>query len=615
MDAALSLILGTRGDDRLVGSLNDDMIYGFSGRDSLAGGLGADTLLGGGGDDVLVGGQGDDRLLGGRGADRFVFDPSDLNLGDDVIGDFSVAEGDAIVLNAADIFRSDQDILGSDQAFQATDLDTAGSYDLVASPGGFLTVLHPGGTITVRGVPFSPDLTFGALAGLGAVAITGLIADPNEAGLLVSQSGDDLLVGTNGAADSFLFDPSNPQLGDDIIANFEVGSDQIVLNAADVLRSAPDILGEDGVLSPEDFDQSDAFDLAASERGNLTVLHPGGTIEIAGVPFSEEFTFASLAELGAIGLSGLITPVALSETDVLLNARAFLPPDFPVLVSGVNDDLILADAAMTAPDLAFFDISQRGLGDDILANFDVTQDLVVFDAADLFRALGNGSLSDDGAITASDLDESEAFDLIESDRGNLTIVHPNGSIELLDIPFLDGLDFSFVAQNVLGLAGFVTPDADGVTPSGSGDEFLQGVSGLAQAFVFDPSNPQLGDDVIGELIVGEDQIVLDLDGVLAVDPHIAGPDGVLTAEDFDASDAFDLAASDRGNLTVLHPGGTIEIANFAFSEDLTFAALADAGALAVQDFGDEATVQTGAAEPALASSAIEASWDDMFVLL
>ncbi len=757
---SMTIVLGTREDDRLDGTAGDDIILGFggadrlfggrgadlllggAGRDRLFGGNGADSLLGGAGQDVLVGGRGNDLLFGNRGADRFLFDPSDPNLGRDVIADFSLAGGDVIVLNAADIYRSDRTILGEDQAFQAADVDESAGYALDASEDGFLTVFHPGGSIEVRGVPFSPELSFVALASLGAVDVTGLVAGANDMGRLVSQSGDDLLVGTNGtaeifffnpnnpllgddiivnfelgsdqillnaaqvfradpnilgadgifsptdfddseafsltasetgdlvvehpggtievvgvpfspdltftdlvrldalgieglaindgtdrigsrsgddlivgtigASEVFFFDPSNPNLGNDIIANFEVGSDQIVLNAADVVRSSPDILGEDGMFSAEDFDASDDFNLVASPRGNLVAVHPGGSIEIAGLAFSEDFTFAGLVELGAIGLEGLTTPVPLNETDALLNTRAFLPPDFPVLIAGVNDELLVADGAMEALDLIFFDISERAQADDVIANFDVTQDIVLFDAADLFRILGNEALSDDGALTASDLDESDAFDLVASDLGNLTIVYPTGSIELLDVEFFDGVDFSFVAQNVLGLTGFVSPDANGFTPSGPGDEFLEGVSGLAQAFVFDPSDPQLGEDVIGELIVGEDQIVLDLDGVLAVDPHIAGRDGILTAEDFDASDAFDLGASDRGNLIVLHPGGTIEIASFAFSEDLTFAGLASAGALAVQDFGDAVLASSDLTDPA---NIQDADIHDAFVML
>jgi ELWxxDGT repeat protein len=108
-------LLGGGGNDRLNGGAGDDLLKGGGGRDvlkggggndRLLGGAGRDTLQGGGGNDVLVGGGGADRLVGGAGndvltggggADRFVFA---RNSGNDTITDFSVAQGDELVLNA-----------------------------------------------------------------------------------------------------------------------------------------------------------------------------------------------------------------------------------------------------------------------------------------------------------------------------------------------------------------------------------------------------------------------------------------------------------------------------------------------------------------------------------
>ena len=72
-------ITGTQGDDDpLSGTIGEDVIYGL------------------GGSDVLYGDDGKDVLYGGSEADRFVFEaPSAFN-DVDVIGDFSIAEGDAI---------------------------------------------------------------------------------------------------------------------------------------------------------------------------------------------------------------------------------------------------------------------------------------------------------------------------------------------------------------------------------------------------------------------------------------------------------------------------------------------------------------------------------------
>ena len=54
---------------------------------------GADVLRGGKDDDWLNGGSGDDQLWGDLGADRIR-----LSLGNDIVGDFSYADGDRLEL-------------------------------------------------------------------------------------------------------------------------------------------------------------------------------------------------------------------------------------------------------------------------------------------------------------------------------------------------------------------------------------------------------------------------------------------------------------------------------------------------------------------------------------
>ncbi len=84
------------GKDFLSGGNGNDILFGQGGDDTLDGGRGNDILLGGTGKDILIGGQGDDILIGGSGADTFVWKSGDL--GNDVIKDFKVAEGDRIDL-------------------------------------------------------------------------------------------------------------------------------------------------------------------------------------------------------------------------------------------------------------------------------------------------------------------------------------------------------------------------------------------------------------------------------------------------------------------------------------------------------------------------------------
>ncbi|MFJ4259126.1 immunoglobulin-like domain-containing protein, partial [Pseudomonas monteilii] len=84
------------GNDILSGGNGNDILFGQGGNDTLDGGKGNDILLGGTGNDTLIGGQGNDILIGGSGADTFVWKAGDI--GNDVIKDFKVAEGDRIDL-------------------------------------------------------------------------------------------------------------------------------------------------------------------------------------------------------------------------------------------------------------------------------------------------------------------------------------------------------------------------------------------------------------------------------------------------------------------------------------------------------------------------------------
>ncbi|WP_308256686.1 calcium-binding protein [Geminocystis sp. GBBB08] len=61
--------------------------------------MGNDVLLGGDGNDTLIGDKGADTLTGGAGSNRFVFKYADEGI--DRISDFSVAQGDQIVISAS----------------------------------------------------------------------------------------------------------------------------------------------------------------------------------------------------------------------------------------------------------------------------------------------------------------------------------------------------------------------------------------------------------------------------------------------------------------------------------------------------------------------------------
>lgn len=103
---ATNRIDGGPGDDHLRGTPAGDVINGLAGNDTVEGLDGDDVLRGGRGNDLVSGGRGqdwisgdfgDDTLSGGPDADIFHFAPG---FGNDVVTDFSIAEGDRVELPA-----------------------------------------------------------------------------------------------------------------------------------------------------------------------------------------------------------------------------------------------------------------------------------------------------------------------------------------------------------------------------------------------------------------------------------------------------------------------------------------------------------------------------------
>lgn len=96
-EAGNDILYGGSGRDILIGGDGNDTLFGGNGNDRLLGERGRDVLDGGNGNDTLEGGRGNDTLTGGNGADHFAFFN---NNGRNLITDFSVAEGDLLVLSA-----------------------------------------------------------------------------------------------------------------------------------------------------------------------------------------------------------------------------------------------------------------------------------------------------------------------------------------------------------------------------------------------------------------------------------------------------------------------------------------------------------------------------------
>lgn len=99
-------LVGREGPDDIQGGPGDDVVDGRGGADMIRGGRGRDRLDGGEGADTLSGGRDDDVLRGGAGADVF---NSFAEAGTDEVLDFSIAEGDRVLLDAGTAFTIRQD--------------------------------------------------------------------------------------------------------------------------------------------------------------------------------------------------------------------------------------------------------------------------------------------------------------------------------------------------------------------------------------------------------------------------------------------------------------------------------------------------------------------------
>ena len=311
-------IIGTDADNVIAALGGDDFVQALAGNDQIDAGDGNDAVLAGEGDDSVEGGTGDDAMRGDAGADRFLFDPSRAE-GADSIVDLTATDLDVIALSAAGLAA-----VGL-QEFSGAALDASDLFNLVGdAETGDLVIQHPGGTITLNGVPFAqegqPPPTFAGLEAAGLLVVPGVIQGTDagealpgtdDADVIVALGGDDTItplsgddsVATGAGRDTVNLDPSNPNEGADVLTDFTAPSsldptvgDSLNFALADLLEADPGLPAADGdatSLSLADFDASANWTLGASEVGTLLFTHPNGSAELANAAFSGQ-TFAGL---------------------------------------------------------------------------------------------------------------------------------------------------------------------------------------------------------------------------------------------------------------------------------------------------------------------------------
>jgi Ca2+-binding RTX toxin-like protein len=255
--------------------------------------------------------------------------------------------------------------------------------------------------------------------------------------VLSGGGGDDRLFGAAGA-DRFLFDPSNVGEGKDSIADFKLGQDKIVLNSADILRADPDLVAASGdptLLDATDFDADSSWDVVASKDGDVTVVHPNGTIELDGIKFSEGTdSFAEL--LPALELTGLVVGTDAGETltgDKLDNVIAGKGGNDNI-TGGSGDDILIGGAGA---DRFLFNPNNPNEGADEITDFNPAEDKIVLSVADILTADPDlvAASGDPTKLEPSDFDADADWDVVASADGDVQIVHPSGTIELNGIAF------------------------------------------------------------------------------------------------------------------------------------------------------------------------------------
>jgi Ca2+-binding RTX toxin-like protein len=259
---------------------------------------------------------------------------------------------------------------------------------------------------------------------------------------LYGGKGDDFLSGGSGA-DKFLFDPSNKGEGYDVINDFALGADKIVLNAADILRSDSDIAtktGDASLLDATDFDADSTWDVTASKDGDVLITHPNGKIELNGIKFGEATdSFAEL--LPALELTGVVAGTAgadhLSGGD---GDQALFGLDGDDTLEGGKGNDVLSGGA--GADKFVFNPNRAGEGADVIYDFALGTDLIQLSVADVLASTpGLLALSGDpAAFEFTDLDASPLWNLSASADGDLLVSHPNGTIEINGLQFGAGVD-------------------------------------------------------------------------------------------------------------------------------------------------------------------------------
>ena len=250
--------------------------------------------------------------------------------------------------------------------------------------------------------------------------------------------GDDVLRGDAGA-DTFVFDPSREEGADTVVDFNATDGDVIAISAAGLALSGADLEG----LSGATLDDTEGFDIVGNDDGDVEIQHPGGTVTLSGVAFSEELTFASLEQSGQLEITGFIEGTDQGEELTGTDSGEFIDArgGDDTITPGSGSDII---ATGEGRDTVNIDPSNASEGADVITDFTAPSaldptlgDFINFALADLLESDPDLPAADGDATTLSlaDFDASDTFTLGASEDGEVLMTHPGGSVEFSNITF------------------------------------------------------------------------------------------------------------------------------------------------------------------------------------
>jgi Ca2+-binding RTX toxin-like protein len=447
---------GGTGNDTLNGGDGNDTLYGGGDRDVLNGDAGNDTLYGGAGNDTVNGGTGDDVMAGGAGDDLYIVD-STL----DTVTEEIASGTDSIESSVSYTLSDNVDNL---TLTGVAALDGTGNASNNFIRGNSAANILSGGA--GDDVIFAFDGNDTLYGGTGNDSLYG------DAGTdtIDGGAGNDTLHGGAGR-DVFVF---NANFGNDVLADFTPGIDQIDLGALNV-----------GTFMG-------MMDNAVDIGGDTIITLADGSIRISGVLKAQLSAndFIGLTAAPTNGDDNFFGGVGDDTIDGLAGNDILSGQDGnDTILGGSGNDLLFGNAGVDRLDGGLGDDTLRGGGD---------RDVFAFSSS-----FGSDTIADFTSgidrIDVTGLNIGTFTNLMAStidDGSDAVITLADGTIRISGV-----LKAQLAATDFVGLTSGATTGND-ILLGTSNDDTVDGIAGNDKIYGFDGNDTLTGGDDSSELYGG-----------------------------------------------------------------------------------------------------------------